>query len=351
MTAGRRVYVGCSTDASHVGIHVFNLEVTERGPTLTPRSCIEGLDHPSFLAAHPTEPVLYAVSETVGGDIVSFRIDPADGSLNEWHRVPSAGDGPCHLGTDGDHLFIAHYLSGSAAAYALHPDGRISDLVWSVRHHGSGPHARQDAPHAHCAVPDPHRTSVHIVDLGTDLVVRYDSDPTTGGFHAAAEVALSPGSGPRHLAFHPHDPLAFVVCELDNTLVALDIDDATGELLPRTTTSTLPTDVAGDSLAAAVRVHPGGRHVYVSNRGHDSIATFAIGGEERLTPLGHVPSGGHGPRDLAIDPAGRWLLAANQHSGHLVGFGIDDRTGLPRPVGTLARVQDPTCILVTEIDR
>ena len=116
-------------------------------------------------------------------------------------------------------------------------------------------------------------------------------------------------------------------------------------------TSTLPGDFSGDSLAAAVRVHPDGRHVYVSNRGHDSIATFAIGGDEPLTPLGHVASGGHGPRDLAIDPAGRWLLAANQHSGHLTGFEIDDRTGRPRPVGTLAQVQDPTCVLVRAADR
>jgi 6-phosphogluconolactonase len=356
MTAGLRVYVGCSTGESRVGIHVFDLERTERGPTLVPRARVEDVAHPTFLTAHPTEPVLYAVSETVAGALVSFHIDPADGTLVEWQRASSAGDGPCHLATDGAHLYVANYTSGSAAAYTLLPDGRISDLVWSAQHRGSGPHVRQDAPHAHCAVPDPHRRSVHVVDLGTDRVVRYDADPATGGFHHAAELALEPGSGPRHLAFHPHEPMAFVVCELDSTLVALRIDGSvdgpTGELVPGRTTSTLPDGFAGESLAAAVRVHPDGHRVFVSNRGHDSIATFAIGGPgEPLTSLGHVASGGTGPRDLAIDPSGELLLAANRQSGHIAGFALDDRTALPRPLGTVARVPEPACILVMEVDR
>ena len=351
MTARWRVYVGCSTGASGIGIHAFDLVVTERGPTLVRRSHVEGLDHPSFLVDHPTEPVLYAVSETVGGEVVAFHIDPEDGTLTEWQRVPSTGDGPCHLGTDGDRLCVANYISGSAAAYALAPDGRISDLVWSARHRGSGPHVRQEAPHAHCALPDPYRPSVHVVDLGIDRVIRYDADPTGGGFRAAAELALPPASGPRHLTFHPHDPTAYIVCELDSTLVAVDVDRATGELRPRHTASTLPDGYEGDTLAAAVRVHPGGRWVYVSNRGHDSIAVFAIGRDHPLTPLGHVSSGGRGPRDVAIDPSGRWLLAANQHSGHVAGFAIDDRTGLPKAVGILAQVREPTCVLITEVDR
>ncbi len=344
------VTVGCTTDESAVGIHVFRLEVGAHGPRLVEQVGVTGLAQPSYLAHHPMLPVLYAVSETVDGTIISFHVDPVDGTLTEWQRVPSGGDGPCHLSTDGRHLHVAHYLSGSVAGHALGPDGRVGDLAWTAHHRGSGPHVRQDAPHAHCIVPDPHRRSirsVHAVDLGTDRIVRYDADPTTGAFRAAAEVALRAGSGPRHLEFHPTAPSAFVVCELDCTLVAFDIDPATGHLVPRHEVSTLPDGFAGDSLAAAVRVHPDGRRVFVSNRGHDSIATFAVGGPgEPPALLGHVASGGAGPRDVAVDPSGRWLLAANQHSGEITGFALDDPIGLPRPLGVLARVADPACIVV-----
>lgn len=350
VTRSLPVTVGCTSDESVVGIHVFRLEVGAHGVRLVEHVGVAGLAQPSYLAHHPTLPVLYAVSETVDGTIVSFHVDPVDGTLTEWQRVPSGGDGPCHLSSDGHHLHVAHYLSGSVAGHALGHDGRLGDLAWTQRHRGSGPHPRQDAPHAHCVVPDPHRRStrsVHAVDLGTDGIVRYDADPTTGEFRAAAEVAMRPGSGPRHLAFHPTAPSAFVVCELDCTLVTLEIDPATGHLVPRHEVSTLPAGDAGDSLAAAVRVHPDGRRVFVSNRGHDSIATFAVGDPgEPPALLGHVASGGAGPRDVAVDPSGRWLLAANQRSGEITGFALDDPTGLPRPLGELARVAEPACIVV-----
>lgn len=348
------VTVGCTGDESAVGIHVLRLEAGAHGLRLVEQTGVAGFAQPSYLAPHPTVPVLYAVSETVDGTIGAFHVDPIDGTLTEWQRVPSGGDGPCHLSTDGRHLHVAHYLSGSVACHALEPDGRIAELVSISHHRGSGPHVRQDAPHAHCIVPDPHRRSVrsvpsvHAVDLGTDRIVRYDADPTTGEFRAAAEVALRPGSGPRHLAFHPTAPSAFVVCELDCTLVALEVDRTSGDLVPRHEVSTLPVGVAvGNTLAAAVRVHPDGRRVFVSNRGHDSIATFAVGGPgEPPVLLGHVASGGAGPRDVAVDPSGRWLLAANQRSGEITGFALDDPTGLPRPLGGLARVAEPACIVV-----
>lgn len=350
MTAATRVYVGCSTGTPAPGIHVFDLEHTARGPALAARAQVDTVDHPSFLTAHPSAPVLYAVSETVDGEIVSFHVEPTDGTLTEWQRVASVGDGPCHLATDGAHLHVANYRSGSAAGYALLSDGRMSELAWSTRHQGRGPHARQDAPHAHCALPDPHRPSVHVVDLGTDRIVRYDLHPASGEFRPAAELVLAPGSGPRHLTFHPDRRTAFVVCELDNTIVAIDIHDPADELVPVATLSTVPDDAAGESLAAAVVIHPAGDRVYVSNRGHDSIATFAIGDDAApLTLLGHVSSGGEGPRDLAIDPSGTLLLAANQRSGHIAGFALDDRTDLPRPLGTLARVEQPTCVLAIEV--
>lgn len=346
LALSRRVTVGCSGDGAGGGIRVLRLEADE--PRLVEQVGGAALAHTSYLAPHPSRPVLYAVSETTDGAIVSFQVDPGEGTLTEWQRVPSGGDGPCHLSTDGRHLHIAHYVSGSITSLVLGPDGRIGELAWSAHHRGGGPHARQDAPHAHCVVPDPRRRSIHAVDLGTDRVVRYDADPPTGGFRAAAEVTLRPGSGPRHLAFHATWPSAFVVCELDCTLVTLEIDPSSGDLVPRHEVSTLPDGSSGDSLAAAVRVHPDGRRVFVSNRGHDSIATFAIAGPgEPPTLLGHVASGGAGPRDLAVEPMGRWMLVANQQSDAITGFALDDPTGLPRPLGQVADVDGPACILVT----
>lgn len=349
-TIARRVYVGCSNDAPEPGVHVFDLDLDpdRDGPALRPRHRIDDVDRPSYLAAHPTEPIVYAVSETVDGGIVELHVDPVDGTLHRGRRVPSHGDAPCHLDTDGVRLYVANYGSGSAAAYRLLADGRIGDLAWTTRHDGSGPHPRQDAPHAHCAAADPRRASVHVVDLGTDRVVRYDLDPSTATLRAAHEVAFTPGAGPRHLAFHPSDPVAYVVCELDCTLVALEVHDATGELRPVVVVPTLP-EGAPLSLAAAVRVHPGGHRIYVSNRGDDSIATFATDQpDEPLVALGHVSSGGRTPRDLVVDPTGRVLLVANQGSGRITGFTIDD-DGIPRELGTLAEMAEPTCILITEL--
>jgi 6-phosphogluconolactonase len=342
-----RVYVGCSTDASTPGIHVFDLDVDGHIPVLTPRHRLDGIDRPSYLAGHPSRPVIYAVGETDDGEVVELHLDLADGSLRLGRRVPSHGDAPCHVDTDGRLLSVANYASGSAAVYSLRADGRIDQLVWTVRHEGGGPNARQDASHAHCATLDPRRASVHVVDLGTDRIVRYDLDSSSGTFRKAHELALAPGSGPRHLAFHPSEPIAYLVGELDCTVAVLVAPVGTGDLRVVDVVPTVP-DGARGSLAAAVRVHPGGHRVYVSNRGDDSIATFATDRRaEPLVALGHVPSGGRAPRDLAVDPSGRVLLAANQGSGRITGFAIDE-AGIPREIGTLAEVAEPACILIME---
>jgi 6-phosphogluconolactonase len=161
---------------------------------------------------------------------------------------------------------------------------------------------------------------------------------------------VAPGAGPRHLVLHPTRPIGYAVCELDSTLVTLDVDDTTGTLRLRTATSTLPPGHPGESLAAAIHLHPEGHRLYVTNRGHDSIAVFDTSTPDG-TPalLGHVGTGGSGPRDLAIDPSGRLLLVANQHGGTVTGFALDDTTGLPRPLGVLAEVDEPVCVLTTAV--
>ena len=351
------LYIGCYTNDSSVGIHVHDWSDPAAGPVELSR--FEDIEHPSFLAAHPSGAVLYAVSETAGpegGSVTALRIDPVDGSLTTIDRVSSHGGAPCHVSVDADggHLYVANYASGTVAAYALEPDGRFGEVIAVHQHHGSGPTGRQDGPHAHCIVPGPIGGSVYAADLGTDCVYRYLHDRHHDGetFALIDELRLEAGAGPRHLAFHPELPVGFLVCELDSTIVTLGIDPTDGRLAPLGSRSTLPNDFEGESIAAEVRVHPTGRYVYVSNRGHDSIAVFGFSGEgEPLEPLGHVDSGGRTPRNFAVHPAGRALLVANQDSNTIVPFDVDAVAGTPRQVHGTLHLSEPVCLTVVEVER
>lgn len=348
------LYVGCYTHDSPVGIHVY--DATDPHGELAKRSEVEGVEHASFLAAHPNGRFLYCVSEVPsaeGGEVVAFGIDRRSGSLTMIDRVASQGAAPCYVSidADGEHLYVANYLSGTVAVYALAPDGRFDRLVARHQHHGSGPTSRQDGPHAHCILAGPAGDSVHAVDLGTDRVVQYRHG---GPNHAAAfepvgELVVRPGTGPRHITFHPTEPVAFLVGELDSTIATLEVDPDTGKLSLIDTCSTLPEDFAGESIGAEVRVHPDGRHVYVSNRGHNSIAVFGHGAGTGLEPLGNVASGGESPRNFAIHPAGRAMLVANQHSDTIVAFEIDPRTGVPRQGDAVHVVSQPVCLHYLEV--
>ena len=356
MTPRTFLYVGCYTDDSPVGICVF--DASDPAGRLAVSSQVEGIEHPSFLAIHPNGRVLYAVSEISspeGGGVIAYSVHAPDGSLTMIDRVSSQGDAPCFVScaADGRHVYVANYVGGSIAVYSLAPDGRFGDLVATHRHHGSGPTARQEGPHPHCIVPGKGGHSVYVADLGTDRVVRYVHDSRHDEvFGPADELVFDPGCGPRHLAFHPDQPIAFMVCELDATVAVLGVEQTTGRLTRLGSRSTLPDDFVGSSIGAEVRVHPNGRHVYVSNRGHDSIAVFAFRGPgEALEPLGHVPSGGATPRNFAVHPSGRALLVANQDSNSIVRFTIDPATGIPEQGADAYPVSQPVCLTFLEISR
>ena len=349
------LYVGGYTHESRIGIRVY--DASDPAGRLIGQSDVDGIEHPSFLAAHPGGSVLYAVSETAPlGSIVALRIDPVDGSLTVIDRASSHGSAPCYVSVDvsGRHLYVANYLSGNIAVNTLGDDGRFGDLLATHQHHGSGPSTRQDGPHAHCIVARPGGHSVYAADLGTDRVSHYVHARQLGteGFTLVDELALDAGTGPRHLAFHPDLPVGFVVGELGSTIVTVAIDPVDGRLTPLHTSPTLPPEFDGESIAAEVRVHRNGRHVYVSNRGHDSIAVFGFAGvDEPLEPLGHVSSGGATPRNFAVHPSGRVLLTANQDSHSIVAFEIDPSTGIPRQTDDRYRVSEPTCLTFLEVSR
>ncbi len=345
------LYVGCYTTTTPVGIGVFDWSDPAAGPAELGQ--VEGVEHPSYVAVHPNGRVLYAVNETAeNGHVTALRIDPIDGSLTTIGRVPSHGDAPCYVSVDPDgrFLYVANYVSGTIAAYGLGADGRVGEVVAVRQHHGSGPTSRQEGPHTHCIVPGPIGGAVYAVDLGTDRVYRYVHDPDDhDALVLCDELAVAAGAGPRHLAFHPTLPVGFLVCELDSTIVTLDLDPANGRLTPRGSASTLPADAGASSIAAEVRVHPSGRFVYVSNRGHDSLAVFAFSGPgEALELIGHVDSGGRTPRNFAVHPSGRALLVANQDSNTLVRFEIDELTGLPTQVDATHDLSEPVCLTIME---
>jgi 6-phosphogluconolactonase len=348
---GPLLVVGSYTNSSSVGIHTFCASETDG--TLTPRSQTDAVEHASFLTPHPDGRTVYAVSESVDdGSIVALRLDPVDGSLTEIDRAPSHGAAPCHVSVDhgGRHVHVANYVSGTVAAYSLTTDGRFDRLAARVQHEGSGPHPRQQGPHTHSVVPDPHGHTLYVVDLGTDEIRHYASRPDpSAGLRPTGVTTLSPGSGPRHLSFHPRHAIAFVVGELDSTLTSFDVDRTTGELHFRQRRSTLPHGYRGESTAADVHVHPNGRTVYVSNRGHDSIAAFAFDEHDHdLTFIGHAPSGGRTPRNFTIHPEGDSMLVANQDSGTIVSVDIDPSSGNLSGSTVVAQVDEPVCVVFIE---
>lgn len=347
------LFVGSYTHRSPVGVHVY--AACDLGEDLALRHRSELVEHASFLTTSPDGLTLYAVSESLDdGAVVAMRIDASDGSLTEIDRVSSRGAAPCHVGIDsrGRHLYVANYASGTVASYALASDGRFGELVAEHRHHGSGPHRRQDGPHAHSATVDPSTGRVYAADLGTDRIVTYEHSVSSGPdrWVPVGETVVHAGAGPRHLTFHPELPLAFLVCELNSTLVTLRVDRSESGLEPRHAVTTLPADFHGASTAADVHVHPDGRYVYVSNRGHDSVATFEIrAGDEPLLPLGPVSTGGRTPRNFAIHPSGRSLLVANQDSDSIVELAIDPTSGVPQPGRQIADVPEPVCVTFVEV--
>lgn len=355
MSPGSLIAVGSYTHSTAVGIRLF--ELADDGG-LEPRGSLGGIEHPSFLARHPHLDVLYAVSEADrfddadGGGVVAIALDRAAGGLEPFDRVSSHGVAPCHLsvGADGRHLYVANYVSGSIAAHTLRPDGGFGDLLAAHAHSGSGPTDRQQGPHAHCIVPSP-GGDVHAVDLGIDRIVQYRHDESSGtpSLDVVGGCDLAPGCGPRHLAFHPTEPVAFVVGELDSSVTVLWISGDHGMLEPGMTGSTLPDGRRGESLAAEIAIDPDGRFVYVSNRGHDTIAIFEYDPAGRgLRSQGHVESLGCNPRHFAIDPNGSTMIVANQDSNNLVRFEIDRATGRPDPMGITTAVPEPVCVVFLE---
>jgi len=347
------VYVGTYTDGTSRGIYRLTFDAAT-GTMTEPVLAVE-TKNPSFLALHPNGRFLYAVGETSSfegaatGAVSAFAIDPKTGDLTLLNQQSSGGTGPCHLVVDktGRNALVANYGGGTVAVLPIGPDGRLKPAS-SVRvHEGSGPNkGRQEKPHAHGIYLDAAERFAFSPDLGADRVFVYRFDAAKGTLEPQGAAPLDPGSGPRHLAFHPSGKSLYAINELLSTVTAFSYDADKGALAALQTLSALPAGFSGTSWTAEVAVSPDGRFVYGSNRGDDSLAVFAVDkATGRLTPAGHAPVGGKNPRHFTIDPTGRWILAGHQGSGTVAVLRLDPATGMPALVGSPVKVDKPVCLL------
>ncbi|MBD0710329.1 MULTISPECIES: lactonase family protein [unclassified Streptomyces] len=327
-----RAYIGSFTSAGGLGVLAADVDPGTGALTVTGGSA--ALADPSFLAL--AGPVLHAVSETEPGAVAAFDVTgPAPRPLGG--PVPVDGAAPTHLAVADGHLVTANYASGSVTVLPLAEDGTARPASAVLPHEGSGPVAdRQAAPHAHQVLPDPTGRWVLSVDLGTDSVRICALDPAKGTLTLHGETALRPGTGPRHLAFHPDGRHAYVLNELAPTLTVCRWDAATGLLEPLAETPVVPEGTTGPSYPSEVVVAPDGRFLWAAVRGDDTLAVLTLdpeGAEASLVAT--VPCGGNWPRDLTLDPTGRHLYAANERSGDVTWFTVDPETGVPARAGSV----------------
>ena len=353
-------YIGTYTGPKSQGIYVYRFAAATG--KLTPLGLAAESTNPAFLAIHPNHRYLYAVNEIAdydgqkSGSVSSFSIDRKTGKLTLLNVVASGDPGPCHLVVDqtGKYVLVANYGVGSVAAFPILADGGLGKATAFLPHTGhSVDPKRQEGPHAHSIYVSADNRFVVSADLGTDQVYVYRFDATKGTLtpNDPPSAAVPPGTGPRHFAFHPNGKFAYVIEEMGSSLTAFSYDAAHGVLAPLETISTVPKDYKGYNDCAELYIHPSGRFLYGSNRGHDSITVFSIDPVKGTpTPIQYVPTEGKTPRSFGIDPTGSYLIAANQDSNTLVVFRIDGKTGRLTPTGQKADVQAPICVMFEPIE-
>jgi 6-phosphogluconolactonase len=356
------MYVGTYTGekSSSKGIYVYRYAAASQ--ELTPLGLAAETTNPSWVAIHPNGRFLYAVNEVGNyngpnsGGVSAFSIDRATGKLSFLNEVSSRGADPCYITVDpsGKYALVANYTGGSIAAFPIAADGKLGEASAFVQHTGHGINPkRQEAPHAHSIDLSPDEHFAFVDDLGLDQLLVYKFDNRKGSLkpHNPAFAKLDAGAGPRHFALHPSGQFAYVISEMASTVTAFSFASKTGTFNRIQTISALPEDFKGENDDAEIAVHPSGKFLYASNRGHDSIAVFAINPEKgTLTLVEHALTQGKTPRNFAIDPTGALLFAENQESNNVVVFRIDGQTGKLTPTGKKLDVGQPVSIKFLKIE-
>jgi 6-phosphogluconolactonase len=348
------VYFGTYTGKDSKGIYVARFRPGTG--KLTPVELAAETVSPSFLAADPAQHYLFAANEigdyqgSKSGSVTSFAIDRRSGKLTLLNTVASRGADPCHLTVDktGKHVLVANYTGGSVAVLPVKADGVLGESSGFVQHSGSSVDPeRQKEPHAHNVVLTSGDRFAVVSDLGLDKLMVYRFHPETGTLTAnePPSGSVKAGSGPRHIAFHPNGRYAYAISEMGNIITAFDWDGDKGTFHELQTVSTLPKDFKGENTTAEIAIDPSGRFLYGSNRGHDSIAVYAIDrANGTLTFVEDDSTLGKEPRNFALDPSGRYLFAANQNSNTVVLFRVNPKNGRLTPAGQQIAVVSPVCV-------
>lgn len=350
------IFVSSFAGGEDGAIHAYHLN-PENGD-LEAASTMAGIENPFFMALSPDHKFLYAVhAEKFGGDeneeIAAFAIDD-DGNLRVLNRQSSLGTATCYVAVDatGKTLVLANYSSGNVASLPIGKDGSLGEAASVIQHEGASVDPkRQKGPNAHSIVVSPDNRFAFAADLGIDKILCYRLDAEAGKISSNSDhpfTALAPGSGPRHLTFHPDGKHLYAINEILNTITLFSYEGETGALKEKQTIPTLPADFDGTSHTADLKITPDGKFLYGTNRGHDSIAAYRIGEDRTLALIGIVPSLGKGPQNLAITADGKWLLCANLPGNNVAVFAIDPGQGTIAPAGDPVEVTKPACIMLVE---
>jgi len=339
-------FVGTYTDPDEDGVFGFHVD----DGTLHPTTAVNGGGDPTFLAPDSGGDRVYVANRPEsGGHVVAYAVDREEGALSRLNAAPTAGGGtPCHCSVDATDqcVLTAQYGGGTVSVLPVDGTGRVGDPTTVLEHEGTGPDAdRQDQPHPHSIVPGPDNVYAYAPDLGADRVFVYDLDPGAGTIDPAdcGHVDVHAGAGPRHMDFHPDGRYAYLINELDSTVVAFERDPETGALDAFATASTLPDGFDGENYTADIHVHPSGEYLYGSNRGHDSIAVYELDAQGRPSLVGTESTRGEWPRNFALDPAGEFLFAENADTDDIVSFRIG-ADGTLDPTGAVVDVPSPVCM-------
>ena len=347
------LYIGTYGEAATPTIYMCSFDQEEGAISLKQR--FAGIENASFLTIHPSGKTLYAVSEVgethgePGGAVYALSIAQDSGELEVLGYQLTHGNSPCYVSVSaaGSSVYVSNYMGGNSAVFPIEEDGSLmpaSDILECTGEVGPN-QERQEKSHAHSIKAYEKAPFVYITDLGTDTIHIYAPSEDDRSLIPSGAIKLQPGAGPRHAAFHKEVPYAYVVNELHNTVTVMAVDQANGSLTPVQTVSSLPADYEGFSISAEVVISPCGGYLYVSNRGHNSIAVFSIDKQNgEISIVQHVASGGNWPRNFVISPDGGWLLVAHQESDSIIFFKRDRDTGILTATDKKMEVSKPVCL-------
>jgi len=342
---------GTYTTGKSEGIYVYRFNSNDGSAKVASSAKIS---NPSFVAVSPDEKYVYSVEENaankgLGGEITAFSFDKKTGTLSFLNRQPSGGDHPCYVSVDKTGKWVAagNYTSGSLSILPVMADGSLGAVTTTIKHEGLGPSKpRQNSPHVHCTFFSPDNRFLFVPDLGIDKVMIYAFDETTGKLTPAKQPFAEsvPGSGPRHICFHPSNKYAYLLQELSGTVTAFKYKN--GKLKSRQVISSMPAGDTSFAGSADIHVSPDGKFLYASNRGEsNTIAIFSIDQRNgKLSLVGHQSTLGKTPRNFNFDPSGNFLLVANQNSDAIVIFKVDKQTGLLTDTNNRIDAGKPVCL-------